>query len=91
MAHYVLNNAAVEHGRGLIAARQYVLDSDWGDVQPRAADENAFLESHPLADDIRHLPPILTLPRVPSRITSTTNFSSAEAFHCTVRLLSQSL
>jgi hypothetical protein len=23
-----------------------VLDSDWGDVQPRAADENAFLKSH---------------------------------------------
>ena len=23
-----------------------MLDSDWGDVQPTAADENAFLESH---------------------------------------------
>jgi hypothetical protein len=23
-----------------------VLDSDWGDVQPRAAAENAFLEAH---------------------------------------------
>jgi hypothetical protein len=30
----------------LIEARQYVLDSDWGEVQPRAAEENAFLESH---------------------------------------------
>ena len=30
----------------LISARQYVLDSDWGEVQPSAADENAFLESH---------------------------------------------
>ena len=29
MAHYVLNNQAVEHARGLIAARQYVLDGDW--------------------------------------------------------------
>ena len=32
--------------RQLIRGRQYVLDSDWGDVQPKAADENAFLESH---------------------------------------------
>ena len=30
----------------LIDARQYVLDSDWGDVQPKADDENTFLESH---------------------------------------------
>ena len=32
--------------RQLIEARQYVLDSEWGDVQPRADAENAFLESH---------------------------------------------
>ena len=32
--------------RQLIKARQYVLDSDWGDVQPKADDENAFLENH---------------------------------------------
>ena len=32
--------------RRRIAARQYVLRSDWGEVQPRADDENAFLESH---------------------------------------------
>jgi hypothetical protein len=36
----------VAHARRLIDARQYVLESDWGSVQPRAADENAFLESH---------------------------------------------
>jgi len=30
----------------LIGSRQYVLDSDWGDVQPSADDENDFLESH---------------------------------------------
>ena len=34
------------HARRLIEARQYVLNSDWGEVQPRADDENAFLESH---------------------------------------------
>ncbi len=32
--------------RKLIDARQYVLNSDWGDAQPTAADQNAFLESH---------------------------------------------
>ena len=46
MASYSLNDSAVEHARRLIEARQYVLESDWGEVQPRADDENAFLESH---------------------------------------------
>jgi hypothetical protein len=36
----------VAHARGLIKGRQYVLDSDWGEVQPSAQDENAFLGSH---------------------------------------------
>jgi hypothetical protein len=46
MASYTLNKRAVAHARKLIDARQYVLDSDWGDVQPGASEENAFLESH---------------------------------------------
>ncbi len=46
MASYTVNQAAVAHARKLIDARQYVLDSEWGEVQPRAADENAHLESH---------------------------------------------
>jgi hypothetical protein len=46
MASYSVNTAAVAQARRLIDSRQYVLDSDWGEVQPRAADENAFLESH---------------------------------------------
>jgi hypothetical protein len=29
-----------------IEARQYVLRSEWGEIQPRAAAENAYLESH---------------------------------------------
>jgi hypothetical protein len=36
----------VERARRLIRARQYVLRSDWGDAQPSADDENAFLEKH---------------------------------------------
>ena len=46
MATYLVNPAGVEHARKLIAARQYVLDSDWGEVQPRAAEENEYLEGH---------------------------------------------
>jgi hypothetical protein len=46
MASYELNPAAVDRARALIDARQYVLDSDWGAVQPRADAENAYLESH---------------------------------------------
>ena len=46
MASYTLNPAAVEHARRLIDARQYVLESDWGEAQPRAEDENRFLASH---------------------------------------------
>ena len=46
MAKYAVNDRAVEKARRLIEARQYVLDSDWGDVQPRAAQENAYLDSH---------------------------------------------
>ena len=43
MATYDVNPAAVAHARRLIDARQYVLDSDWGQVQPRAEDENGYL------------------------------------------------
>ncbi len=46
MASYSLNKAAVAHARRLINAHQYVLDSDWGEVQPRADDQNEYLDSH---------------------------------------------
>jgi len=46
MASYSVNSAGVAHAERLIDARQYVLESEWGQVQPRAADENAYLESH---------------------------------------------
>jgi hypothetical protein len=46
MAKYALNKSAVENCRRLIDSRQYVLDSDWGEVQPRADAQNAFLERH---------------------------------------------
>ena len=48
MASYAVNGAAVARARKLIDAKQYVLDSEWGRVQPRADDENAYLKSHSL-------------------------------------------
>lgn len=46
MASYALNQAAVDHARRLIEGKQYVLDSDWGEVQPDAPAQNAYLERH---------------------------------------------
>ena len=46
MASYELNEEAVEHARRMIRNRQYVLNSDWGEVQPNADDENRFLKKH---------------------------------------------
>jgi hypothetical protein len=50
MASYTVNKAAVARARKLIDAHQYVLDSEWGEVQPRADDENAYVESHSWED-----------------------------------------
>ena len=46
MSSYAVNERAVARCRERIEARQYVLDSDWGDQQPNATVQNAFLESH---------------------------------------------
>jgi hypothetical protein len=46
MASYSVNPDAVARAQRLIDARQYVLDSDWGEVQPRAEAENSFLRGH---------------------------------------------
>jgi hypothetical protein len=46
VAKYALNPEAVAHAEKLIDARQYVLDSEWGEVQPKAAEQNAYLEKH---------------------------------------------
>jgi hypothetical protein len=50
MAKYTVNDRAVEYALELIAKRRYVLDSNWGEAQPRAADENAYLESRSWED-----------------------------------------
>jgi hypothetical protein len=46
VASYALNERAVARARRLILGRQYVLASEWGEIQPTAEDENAFLASH---------------------------------------------
>ena len=53
MASYSVNPDAVAWARQLIDKRQYVLSSAWGQVQPRASDENAYLESHSWAEYAR--------------------------------------
>jgi hypothetical protein len=46
VASYSVNERAVARARQLIEGRQYVLDSEWGEVQPRADVQNRFLKSH---------------------------------------------
>ena len=46
VASYAVNPRAVTRVRELIDARQYVLNSDWGQVQPDAAAQNEYLASH---------------------------------------------
>lgn len=46
MASYTVNKGAVAKARSMIDARQYVLESDWGESQPSPDDENAFLDKH---------------------------------------------
>jgi hypothetical protein len=46
VASYTVNPAAVDRAEKLIRERQYVLDSDWGEVQPQADAQNSYLERH---------------------------------------------
>jgi hypothetical protein len=46
MASYKVNRKAVAHAKQLIDAGKYVVDSDWGEVQPNADAENRYLKSH---------------------------------------------
>jgi hypothetical protein len=50
MASYTVNKKAVAYCRQLIDSRQYVLNSDWGEVQPNADAQNAFLDNHSWED-----------------------------------------
>jgi hypothetical protein len=46
MASYTVNRRGLARAMRMIDARQYVLDSDWGEVQPTADTENRYLERH---------------------------------------------
>jgi hypothetical protein len=46
MARYAVNDEAVAYVRELIDKRQYVLRSEWGEVQPDAEAQNRYLERH---------------------------------------------
>jgi hypothetical protein len=43
---YRINPVGVEKAKALIDAHQYRVRSRWSDVQPRAAEQNAFLKTH---------------------------------------------
>jgi len=53
MAKYDVNPSAVEWAQSLIDKRQYVLDSDWGEAQPRADAQNDYLDKHDWDDYAR--------------------------------------
>jgi hypothetical protein len=56
VAKYAVNPKAVARAEQLIDARRYVLDSEWGEVQPKAAAENTYLENHSWEDyELWHL------------------------------------
>ena len=46
MATYTVNRRGVAHARKLIKAKHHVLNSNWGNVQPKAGNQNAFLKGH---------------------------------------------
>jgi hypothetical protein len=50
MATYSVNPDAVLRARALIDSKQYVLNSNWGEVQPDADAQNAYLEAHSWED-----------------------------------------
>jgi hypothetical protein len=50
MASYLVNERALEKARRLVESRQYVLNSNWGEVQPNAKAEHAYLASHSWAE-----------------------------------------
>ena len=46
MATYRVNKRGVAKARELIDAQQYRVRGRWADVQPRAAEQNAFVKAH---------------------------------------------
>jgi hypothetical protein len=46
VASYAVNRRAVAHARELIGRRRYVVRSEWGEAQPKAAYQDAYLASH---------------------------------------------
>jgi hypothetical protein len=53
VATYRVNPQTVERVTALIDSHRYVLDSDWGQVQPHADAQNAYLAKHSWQDYAR--------------------------------------
>jgi hypothetical protein len=45
-----LNDAGRRKAKAMIESSQYVLDSSWGEANPSADEENAYLEAHSWAE-----------------------------------------
>jgi hypothetical protein len=45
-----LNDAGRRKAKAMIDSSQYVLDSSWGDVNPSATEQNAYLNAHSWAE-----------------------------------------
>lgn len=50
MASYKVNRRAIAHTRRLIQSGRYVVESEWDESQPKAADENRYLAKHSFGD-----------------------------------------
>ena len=83
MASYTVNARAVARAKRMIDARQYVLESDWGEVQPVAEGRirAVFFFVNPLSAH-PHDPDIRTLLRVCNvhNVALTTNVAGADLF-----------
>jgi hypothetical protein len=53
VASYTVNPDGVAWAQHLIDSGQYVLQSDWGQVQPRPVDQNDYLAKHSWAEYAR--------------------------------------
>ena len=86
MADYEVNEAGVAHVRDLIDKHQYVLDSDWGDVQPDA-DAAERLPRAALLGRVRRLAPRPDRRAPPTRPRRATPSSPATCGGCTAARL----
>ena len=76
MASYSVNEAGLAFARELIAKRQYVLDSEWGAVQPKAAVETAYLDRNEYQTHLKPDPQLISSLRLtPGKVIPRWNYT----------------